>query len=329
MVWLRRFVAAVGLLAGRIDADEWLEYQQQALVQAMPTSMNMITFTYGDGYEISDEEWGMDDEAVVGVEGSSSSCTRRYGVPIFFVPVDGALAGAERVVFDVPVASTEKAYGGMTLDLHGLGLRSHAVATEADYYIGEGPGDGEVLAAGVISSGVESASVDVTDHALGLYDEWAAAGGGAPGFMALRLTGRQTFGCDEACDGGCGFRQIVLDRVGTAVTTTLDAAAVDAATGFVTEDRQSAYVDARCDGGVVALDMVADGEGNVLPDFSAIGYREGAAPPDDVSDWPTVVSVSPSADASCVAGDDDGYGFAGDACDDAAAIQAAIGAGKG
>ena len=68
---------------------------------------------------------------------------------------------------------------------------------------------------------------------------------------------------------------------------------------------QSAHVTAACAAdGAVELAYAADADGNVLPDFSKVGYRDGAEPPVVAG----AASVAPRADGG----------------DDARAIQAAI-----
>ena len=325
-----RVVLALALLgvgdaaSPEVDPALWQEYYQQGTTHNLPSEAGYVSFLYGTGFSFGGPS--STGQITLGVGGSAGSCTRQYAVPVYFVPVTSSLASAEAVTFTLDVID-DSSQRSNAVDLYGLGLRELPVVNESDWYTGatgEDP-DATLLKAGFALDGVTGPfpSADVGAYLSSLYDEWAALGTTAVYYAAFRINFPDDFGCTEACDGGCSIRRIYSDATNSTFKATFGGDKVGA-DGFVTEDHQSTLLTASCgDGDVVALDYNADEAGNVIPDFSTVGYHYGADLPLDTA---ATFTVNPSATVEdCIEtfDDDAGYGYVCDA-DDTAAIQAAV-----
>ncbi|GMI36768.1 hypothetical protein TeGR_g12933 [Tetraparma gracilis] len=126
----------------------------------------------------------------------------------------------------------------------------------------------------------------------------ASASAGSIAFAALRLAGADTLGCDLACDSSCSIKRVKLD----ATTLSLDvdlSSAVNSDTGNTKPSHQSRLVTAECnDDGTISLEYSQDALGNVIPDFSMVGYRGGAEEIPTVATVATIDAVEGEEDAT-------------------------------
>ena len=159
-------------------------------------------------------------EATVGVGGSAGTCTRQFGVSIFFFELPAVaygwtagwqVAAATKLQSTISVAKE----GGIDVVLHGLGLRTSSVSTlsSTDHFVGinDTTAGTQLLSSSYIPDGASAGSVahiDVSAYVRTLVTSALATGIDPSGrFVTLRLSGRSLLGCDTHCDDACPIRR--------------------------------------------------------------------------------------------------------------------------
>jgi hypothetical protein len=174
----------------------------------------------------------------------------------------------------------------VNLNLFGLGSRnSNDVIEEQDWYLGSASSAGvsdELLVENfVVGQAMEvgdRVSADISTYLKRLLHEQEQSGVLGLQYVALRLSGDNDFGCSSACDSSCKIRRLKISLAET--TLSFNASSyINTETGFTKSSHQSRFIQAECQiNGGIQLSYVADANGNVIPDFSQVGYRNGAYP---------------------------------------------------
>ena len=163
MIFFRLALAAPCVAA----AWEWASYYEQPRVSHIAASCYAASRTYdsaaagGATVAVS----SCSSSQIVGVGGSAGSCARSYAMPVWLVPVDGALAWVDGLELRLDVADASQ-LSDVVLDLYGLGLRNgSAGVAAADFsWLGAAAPGVARLADGVVALGRRHARVDLTNY---------------------------------------------------------------------------------------------------------------------------------------------------------------------
>ena len=277
-------VLVATLLAARVKSQ--YTYQVSPCVNHIARQ-----FSATDGLQFSySSSCASSDTKGLGVAGSSSSCTRSWGILVvqFLLP-QIASSSVTGVAFSATVSSSGG--GGLPVILHGLGTRTldrsgsstsfHAGFPDnqdygyplgpSDYYAGStDPASSSVLingsfgAAGLADGTVLAENSDaLRDYIRALLD---TASSDSPTYTALRLSTDDYYGCDSACDGGCRFKRYRFDPAAISLTIT-----VSEPTPPVSAWVQQAGATLQ-----YKTSTEAETAGDKIPDFSGVGYLRGA-----------------------------------------------------
>ena len=236
----------------------------------------------------------------IGVGGSSGSCTRVYTYPILFVPLSSSLDSTTTLTLSFSATDVSKA-SLIDVDLVGLGApRSSPTVTEDDWFLGPTSDipsthtlitsdliDGSELADGDV---ITAASPSLLTYLQAQYD---ASDKSSLSYAALRLGGNGDPVCNTACDGSCSIKRLFLDTTSIKIAANLSSQVVDG-DGFTKPIHQSTRVAAACNvDGSISLSYTPDSLGNVIPDFSMVGYRNGEEP---IPFIPTIATIEADPD---------------------------------
>lgn len=91
-----------------------------------------------------------------------------------------------------------------------------------------------------------------------------------PSYAVFRLSGAGDLGCSSSCDSSCSMKRVFAGVEMTGASKRPAAAA----------PKPSRYMGAECDAntGSIKLTPTVDRHGNIIPDFSTVGFKPGEVP---------------------------------------------------
>jgi len=223
------------------------------------------------------------------VGGSSTTCTRTFQFPIFFIPLTSAIDAADSVSLSLRVSDAPKASSLLSFDLYGLGASAiPGDVVESDWFLGpsaDAPDSNVLISSGVINDDAVEGQDIIVDVTYYLKSLTSSSSPSSMSYAVLRLSNSDDLGCSEACDNSCLIKRFMIDHaMGTSLTLEYSPS----------QSHQSSFVSANCnEDGTIALTYATDAKGNVIPDFSSVGYHKGDNP---IPNLPTVTKIAADPD---------------------------------